>query len=89
MPTQLGMPLHLNNIPYHNTCVWSALMHSPTCARAGVNAGVWLMRGRGCAWCRSFLARWWSLSGFIRTDAASGKSGDNDALKHMIATMDP
>eukprot|EP00198_Chlamydomonas_reinhardtii_P000258 XP_001689593.1 protein with potential galactosyl transferase activity [Chlamydomonas reinhardtii] len=56
---------------------------------AGVNAGVWLMRGRGCAWCRSFLARWWSLSGFIRTDAASGKSGDNDALKHMIATMDP
>ncbi|KAG2423866.1 hypothetical protein HXX76_015024 [Chlamydomonas incerta] len=54
----------------------------------GVNAGVWLIRGRGCAWCRSFLTRWWSMESFIRRDPHDSKSGDNDALKHMVATMD-
>eukprot|EP00198_Chlamydomonas_reinhardtii_P012687 XP_001702024.1 predicted protein [Chlamydomonas reinhardtii] len=53
-----------------------------------VNAGVWLIRGRGCAWCRSFLARWWSMESFIRHDPHDSKSGDNDALKHMVANMD-
>ncbi|PNH02209.1 hypothetical protein TSOC_011826 [Tetrabaena socialis] len=52
----------------------------------GVNAGVWLMRGRDCAWCRGFLDRWWGLDSFVRAPGDT-KSGDNDALKHMISTM--
>ncbi|KAG2432346.1 hypothetical protein HYH02_012920 [Chlamydomonas schloesseri] len=59
-----------------------------TADSTGVNAGVWLIRGRGCAWCRSFLTRWWSMESFIRRDPHDSKSGDNDALKHMVATMD-
>ncbi|GLI71280.1 hypothetical protein VaNZ11_016408 [Volvox africanus] len=54
----------------------------------GVNAGVWLIRGSGCRWCRSFLMRWWDMKSFIRRGAKDTKSGDNDALKHMLATMD-
>ncbi|GIL62442.1 hypothetical protein Vafri_16666, partial [Volvox africanus] len=54
----------------------------------GVNAGVWLIRGSNCRWCRSFLMRWWSMESFIRRGPRDTKSGDNDALKHMLATMD-
>ncbi|GFR48743.1 hypothetical protein Agub_g10701 [Astrephomene gubernaculifera] len=54
----------------------------------GVNAGVWIMRGSGCGWCRTFLQHWWSLDSFVRHGPHDTKSGDNDALKHLIATME-
>ncbi|GLC57864.1 hypothetical protein PLESTB_001282600 [Pleodorina starrii] len=59
-----------------------------TADSTGVNAGVWLIRGRGCTWCRSFLETWWSREGFIRRGPTDTKSGDNDALKALIAAMD-
>ncbi|EFJ39772.1 hypothetical protein VOLCADRAFT_100552 [Volvox carteri f. nagariensis] len=54
----------------------------------GVNAGVWLIRGSGCSWCRTFLERWWGMEEFIRRNPGDTKSGDNDALKYLLANMD-
>lgn len=51
----------------------------------GINAGVWLVRSS--AWATSFLQRWWDSKEFVRA-MGDTKSGDNDALKHIIATMD-
>ncbi|KAH9324959.1 hypothetical protein KI387_005137 [Taxus chinensis] len=50
----------------------------------GVNAGMFFFRNS--EWSRMFLDRWWNATGFIRPPGQS-KSGDNDALKHLIKTM--
>ncbi|KAG2487085.1 hypothetical protein HYH03_014330 [Edaphochlamys debaryana] len=54
----------------------------------GVNAGVWLVRGGRCSWASALLRRWWSLRSFVRRPGDT-KSGDNDALKHLVASMPP
>ncbi|KXZ46638.1 hypothetical protein GPECTOR_42g849 [Gonium pectorale] len=58
-----------------------------TADSTGVNAGVWLIRGAGCAWCRAFLERWWGMEAFVRRGRGDTRSGDNDALKDLIARM--
>uniref|UniRef100_A0A0D6QZR7 Uncharacterized protein n=1 Tax=Araucaria cunninghamii TaxID=56994 RepID=A0A0D6QZR7_ARACU len=50
----------------------------------GVNAGMFFFRNS--EWSRMFLDRWWNQTDFIRPFGHS-KSGDNDALKHLIKTM--
>jgi len=53
----------------------------------GYNAGVWAIRSS--AWSRDFLEQWWALSEFVRPRSpGETKSGDNDALKHLMANMD-
>ncbi|GBG63411.1 hypothetical protein CBR_g38033 [Chara braunii] len=51
----------------------------------GVNAGMFFVRNS--TWSHEFLELWWSQSRFVRPFGRC-KSGDNDALKHLIATMD-
>eukprot|EP00892_Ulva_mutabilis_P001951 jgi/Ulvmu1/11757/UM008_0171.1 len=65
---------------------------------AGTNAGAWIVRSSD--WSRAFLKEWWGLESFVRsgaraetrlrTGAQKGdtKSGDNDALKHIVREMD-
>ncbi|KAH9317468.1 hypothetical protein KI387_019237, partial [Taxus chinensis] len=50
----------------------------------GVNAGMFFFRNS--EWSRMFLDRWWNATGFICPPGQS-KSGENDALKHLIKTM--
>eukprot|EP00803_Ostreobium_quekettii_P003011 evm.model.scf_1070.2 EVM.evm.TU.scf_1070.2 scf_1070:8177-9632(+) len=50
----------------------------------GYNAGMWFVRNS--AWSRKFLTTWWSMSNFIRK-AGDTKSGDNDAMKHLLGHM--
>lgn len=52
----------------------------------GANAGSWIIRSSD--WSREFLAEWWGMDSFIRP-AGDTKSGDNDALKHYLAAMNP
>lgn len=51
----------------------------------GFNAGVWLIRNS--TWSQKFLDDWWSMDGYIRGPGDT-KSGDNDALKHLLRNMD-
>ena len=62
---------------------WSRALKQPPAARP---AGVWLLRNS--AWSASFLDRWWAMDGFIRRKPGDTKSGDNDALKALLAAMD-
>lgn len=50
----------------------------------GYNAGIWMMRRSD--WTRRFLQTWWDSTSFIRA-AGDSKSGDNDALKALLASM--
>ncbi|CAD7697635.1 unnamed protein product [Ostreobium quekettii] len=52
---------------------------------AGYNAGMWFIRNS--PWSHKFLRTWWGMSSFVRK-AGDTKSGDNDALKHILANMD-
>ncbi|XP_074559117.1 putative alpha-1,6-mannosyltransferase MNN10 [Curcuma longa] len=46
----------------------------------GVNAGVFFVRRS--EWSKRFLKKWWNETSFVQF--GSTKSGDNDALKHLI-----
>ncbi|KAG6550630.1 hypothetical protein Mapa_007727 [Marchantia paleacea] len=50
----------------------------------GVNAGMFFMRNT--EWSRQFLDLWWNQTSFVEPFGLC-KSGDNSALKHIIATM--
>ncbi|KAH9321812.1 hypothetical protein KI387_016451, partial [Taxus chinensis] len=50
----------------------------------GVNAGMFFFRNS--EWSKEFLDLWWNQISFIRPFGES-KSGDNDALKHLIKNM--
>eukprot|EP00252_Welwitschia_mirabilis_P023455 TRINITY_DN6624_c0_g2_i1.p1 TRINITY_DN6624_c0_g2~~TRINITY_DN6624_c0_g2_i1.p1 ORF type:complete len:357 (-),score=21.12 TRINITY_DN6624_c0_g2_i1:161-1231(-) len=50
----------------------------------GVNAGMFFFRNS--KWSKRFLDLWWNQTDFIRPFGHC-KSGDNDALKHLIKTM--
>eukprot|EP00252_Welwitschia_mirabilis_P023880 TRINITY_DN6877_c0_g2_i1.p1 TRINITY_DN6877_c0_g2~~TRINITY_DN6877_c0_g2_i1.p1 ORF type:complete len:359 (+),score=32.99 TRINITY_DN6877_c0_g2_i1:394-1470(+) len=50
----------------------------------GVNAGMFFFRNS--EWSKWFLDLWWNQTDFIRP-FGDCKSGDNDALKHLIKTM--
>ncbi|GBG91593.1 hypothetical protein CBR_g52629 [Chara braunii] len=52
----------------------------------GVNAGMFFVRNS--SWSARFLSTWWEQVQFIQPFGLC-KSGDNDALKYLIATMDP
>ncbi|CAL9087239.1 unnamed protein product [Musa textilis] len=49
----------------------------------GVNAGVFFVRRS--EWSDKFLQTWWNQTSFVRF--GSTKSGDNDALKHLLRTL--
>ncbi|EFJ20553.1 hypothetical protein SELMODRAFT_443878 [Selaginella moellendorffii] len=51
----------------------------------GVNAGMFFFRNS--EWSQQFLELWWNQTSFIKPFGHS-KSGDNDALKHLIRSMD-
>ncbi|KAL5994414.1 hypothetical protein ACLOJK_024464 [Asimina triloba] len=51
----------------------------------GVNAGVLFFRRS--TWSFEFLNTWWNQTAFVRF--GSSKSGDNDALKHLIRRLPP
>lgn len=53
--------------------------------QTGYNAGMWLLRNS--AWSLKFLDRWWAMDSFIRRRPGDTKSGDNDALKHLLGKM--
>jgi hypothetical protein len=53
----------------------------------GFNSGVWA--ARNCKWTRALLTRWRSLAPQFVTPPGSTKSGDNDALKHLLAQLPP
>ena len=48
----------------------------------GFNAGMWMVRKSD--WSTEFLKEWWSMTTFIRQKGDT-KSGDNDALKALLA----
>lgn len=50
----------------------------------GVNAGMFFLYNS--EWSKGFLDLWWNQTSFIRPFGQS-KSGDNDALKHLIQNM--
>ncbi|KAK1283491.1 hypothetical protein QJS10_CPB21g00387 [Acorus calamus] len=50
----------------------------------GFNAGVFFVRRS--EWSVRFLDTWWNQTSFIR-ESGSTKSGDNDALKHLIGGL--
>lgn len=50
-----------------------------------VLAGVFFVRRS--KWSKDFLDRWWNQTSFIQF--GSTKSGDNDALKHLITRLTP
>ncbi|ERM94936.1 uncharacterized alpha-1,2-galactosyltransferase C1289.13c isoform X1 [Amborella trichopoda] len=52
----------------------------------GVNAGIFFVRNSN--WSQEFLDTWWNQKEFIRK-FGSTKSGDNDALKHLISHLSP
>lgn len=47
--------------------------------------GVWLLRNS--PWSFAFLDRWWSLDRFVRQRPGDRKSGDNDALIHLLSEL--
>ena len=49
----------------------------------GVNAGVWL--AHRSAWTAIFLERWWAMRTRWARPRGDTKSGDNDALKALLA----
>ncbi|XXG45419.1 hypothetical protein AAC387_Pa02g0506 [Persea americana] len=51
----------------------------------GVNAGLFFVRRS--KWSVDFLNTWWNQTAFVRF--GSSKSGDNDALKHLIKQLPP
>ncbi|CAM6016362.1 unnamed protein product [Sphagnum balticum] len=50
----------------------------------GVNAGMFFFRNS--EWSRNFLDLWWNQTAFVQPFGRS-KSGDNDALKHLLEVM--
>jgi mannan polymerase II complex MNN10 subunit len=50
----------------------------------GYNAGAWVMRKSD--WSIQFLESWWGLKSYVKPPGLS-KSGDNDALKHLLSTL--
>ncbi|XP_031484141.1 uncharacterized alpha-1,2-galactosyltransferase C1289.13c-like [Nymphaea colorata] len=53
----------------------------------GVNAGMFFMRNS--SWSQAFLDTWWNQTSFIIRQVGSTKSGDNDALKHLVGSLPP
>jgi galactosyl transferase GMA12/MNN10 family len=51
----------------------------------GYNAGVWLIRNT--PWSLAFLDRWWDMVSYVRPTGLS-HSGDNDALKALLRSME-
>lgn len=49
----------------------------------GFNAGVWL--ARRSEWTDGFLEEWWGMRGEYARGRGDTKSGDNDALKALLA----
>ena len=50
------------------------------------NAGAWLIRNS--EWSRHFLDHWWNMKDFVKPKGLA-VSGDNDALKAYLSSMDP
>jgi len=50
----------------------------------GINAGMFFMRNS--QWSHDFLDRWWSQTDFVLPRGLC-RSGDNDALKHIMRLM--
>lgn len=51
----------------------------------GYNSGVWIVRNS--EWSRKFLQDWWDMRSFVRPVGLS-LSGDNAAMKHLLADME-